>query len=69
MPGDVSIVGFDGVPESATSSPPLTTIAQPLDEIGRMAVAAILDFDGTVSHRTVDFSLVVRGSTAPPRTG
>ncbi len=66
VPGEVSIVGFDGVPESAASTPPLTTIAQPIAEIGRLAVKAILDFDGTVTRRSVDFSLVVRGSTAPP---
>ena len=66
VPGDVSIVGFDGVPESAISTPPLTTVAQPIVEIGRRAVDAILDFDGSVNRQVVDFSLVVRGSTAPP---
>ncbi len=66
VPGDVSIVGFDGIAESATASPPLTTVVQPLAEIGRRAVAAILDYDGTVSRQVVDFALVVRGSTAPP---
>lgn len=66
VPADVSVVGFDGVPEGATSSPPLTTIAQPIAEIGRLAVRAILDYDGTISRKNVDVSLVVRGSTAPP---
>ncbi len=66
VPDDVSIVGFDGVPESATSTPPLTTIVQPIVEIGRRAAERILDYDGIVRRETVDFSLVVRGSTAPP---
>lgn len=66
VPSDVSIVGFDGVPESATSLPPLTTIAQPIIEMGRRAADMILSFDGTVSRQVFGFSLVVRGSTAPP---
>ena len=66
VPRDVSIVGFDGVPEGVTSTPPLTTIAQPIAEIGRLAVKAILDYDGTISRRMVDIALTVRGSTAPP---
>ena len=66
VPRDVSIVGFDGVPESATSTPPLTTVAQPIAEIGRLAVKAILGYDGTVSRQVLDVSLIVRGSTAPP---
>ena len=68
VPRDVSIVGFDGVPESATSTPPLTTIAQSIAEIGRRAVNAILEFDGTITRQMVDVSLVVRSSTAPPRS-
>ncbi len=66
VPDQVSIVGFDGVPEGETSSPPLATIVQPIAEIGRLAVKAILDYDGTITRQMVDVSLVVRGSTAPP---
>ncbi|PRD40889.1 LacI family transcriptional regulator [Phyllobacterium phragmitis] len=67
VPGDVSIVGFDGVPESTTSSPPLTTIQQPIAEIGCRAVRAILDHSGETWREKIDVELVVRGSTAPPR--
>lgn len=66
VPGGVSVAGFDGVPEGATSSPPLTTIAQPIAEIGRRAVKVILEGDGTPRREVVDVELVVRGSTAPP---
>ena len=66
VPDAVSIVGFDGVPESALSTPPLTTVVQPIAEIGRQAVKTILDYDGTASRRIFDVSLVVRQSTAPP---
>lgn len=66
VPGDVSVVGFDGVPEGAVSEPPLTTIAQPIAEIGRMAVKAILESDGQVRRQQLPVELIVRGSSAPP---
>ncbi|PAQ01072.1 LacI family DNA-binding transcriptional regulator [Mesorhizobium mediterraneum] len=66
VPGDVSVVGFDGVPEAALSIPALTTIAQPIAEIGRRAARMILDFDGTVRRETLGVELVVRASSGPP---
>lgn len=67
VPGDVSVVGFDGVPEGATTTPPLTTVSQPIAEIGRRAVEIILDPAGGVRRETLDVALVLRASTAPPR--
>jgi DNA-binding LacI/PurR family transcriptional regulator len=67
VPDDVSIIGFDGVPEAATATPPLTTIAQPIADIGRNAVRIILEGGEGVQRRTLDVALVVRGSTAPPK--
>lgn len=65
VPGDVSVIGFDGIAEAAFSRPGLTTIAQPLQDIGRHAIGAILQ--GTPQGRqTLPVELVVRGSTAPP---
>jgi DNA-binding LacI/PurR family transcriptional regulator len=66
VPADISIAGFDGVPEGAMSEPPLTTVAQPIAEIGRRAVRAILDHDGSIHRETLDLELIVRGSAAPP---
>ncbi|MET3924711.1 LacI family DNA-binding transcriptional regulator [Devosia sp. 2618] len=66
VPGDVSIVGFDGVPEAAESVPPLTTVSQPIAELGRRAVLAILDGDGPEGRQMLDVQLVVRASTAAP---
>ena len=66
VPGDVSIVGFDGVPEGAISEPPLTTIAQPIAEMGRRAVKAILENDGALSRQLLPVDLVVRASSGPP---
>lgn len=64
VPGEVSIVGFDGVPEGAFSIPALTTIAQPMVEMGRRAAETILTNDTSVRHQLLDIELVVRGSTA-----
>jgi DNA-binding LacI/PurR family transcriptional regulator len=66
VPDDVSVIGFDGIPESATSVPPLTTIVQPIAEIGRRAVRMILGPDEAGGRELVPVELVVRGSTAPP---
>ncbi|MER9337601.1 substrate-binding domain-containing protein, partial [Mesorhizobium sp. M0293] len=66
VPGDVSIVGFDGVPEGAVSKPPLTTIVQPIAEMGRLAVKAILENDGSpTSRQSLPVELVVRASSGP----
>ncbi|UVK37362.1 LacI family DNA-binding transcriptional regulator [Mesorhizobium sp. AR10] len=67
VPDDVSIVGFDGVPDAALCEPALTTVAQPIAEIGRRATRAILDFDGRVLRETLDVELVVRASSGPAR--
>jgi len=53
------------VPEAAASTPPLTTIAQPIVEKGRLAAQMI--FDGAAPRKeTLPVSLVQRASTAPP---
>ncbi|HEY8546150.1 MAG TPA: LacI family DNA-binding transcriptional regulator [Acidimicrobiales bacterium] len=43
VPGDVSVVGFDNIPESALMEPPLTTIDQQIQEMGRRAVELLID--------------------------
>jgi DNA-binding LacI/PurR family transcriptional regulator len=69
VPGDVSVIGFDGVPEGAVSDPPLTTVAQPIAEMGRMAAEMILDGIDRPRRERVEVELVVRRSTAPPKVG
>lgn len=66
VPRDVSVIGFDGTEEGAAFLPPLTTVAQPMREIGRRAVRAILAPSRGVTRETLPVSLVVRGSTGPP---
>ena len=67
VPGDVSIVGFDGVPEAALTDPPLTTVSQPIRELGRRAVEVIIGHGGEIRREVLDLELVVRASTAAPR--
>jgi LacI family transcriptional regulator len=72
-PDDVSVVGFNDMPFLDKLRPPLTTIAIPHQQIGAEAARLLLDAiaDPTRPARSVllPLSLVVRGSTAPPRGG
>ncbi|HET9288367.1 MAG TPA: LacI family DNA-binding transcriptional regulator [Gaiella sp.] len=70
VPGDLSIVGFDDSELARVTTPALTTVRQPLEEMGRMAVSLLSRLiDGQrVETLRVELAtrLVVRGSTAPP---
>jgi len=70
VPGHLSIVGFDNIPESALSLPSLTTVQQPIRQMGHdaveMLVRLIAGRELDESHLILDTSLVIRGSTAPP---
>jgi len=67
VPGDVSVVGFDDVPEAAHFWPPLTTVRQDFEELGRRCVARLLDGGDAQALPALEPRLVVRNSTAPPR--
>lgn len=67
VPDDVSVIGFDGVPEAAVATPKLTTIEQPMAEIARLAVEAALGGSQVSGRRMLQARLVVRETTAPPR--
>jgi DNA-binding LacI/PurR family transcriptional regulator len=72
VPADVSVVGFDDVPEAAFFLPPLTTVRQDFGELGRRAVQLLLEriAGGGPEVRPVlpiAPDLVVRASTAPLR--
>ncbi|MFF9094084.1 LacI family DNA-binding transcriptional regulator [Streptomyces sp. NPDC014802] len=70
VPEDVSVVGFDDIPEAAHFLPPLTTVHQDFAEVGRLCVrAALRKVRGEGAERgttLVPTRLVVRDSTAPP---
>lgn len=72
VPEDVSVVGFDDIQNAAYSSPALTTVRQPLIEMGELAARTLLDrIEGRAKYMpeiTIQAELVVRKSTAPPST-
>jgi LacI family transcriptional regulator len=70
VPEDISVVGFDDIQNAAFITPALTTVRQPLIEMGELAARTLLD---TIEDRSkyvpeikVRPELVVRRSTAPP---
>ncbi|MEV4111300.1 LacI family DNA-binding transcriptional regulator [Nonomuraea sp. NPDC049695] len=68
VPEDVSVAGFDDIPESAYFWPPLTTVRQNFGEVGRHAFHLLLDRMAGAEpdrRRLVEPELVVRESTAP----
>jgi len=67
VPGDVSVVGFDDIPEAAHFWPPLTTVRQNFAELGRRAISLLLAELNGVGERdyaAVPAELVVRQTTA-----
>jgi LacI family transcriptional regulator len=70
MPADLSLAGFDGLPHGELFFPSLTTVAQPIREMGRLACGRLFD---AISHpgvgENIEFpmQLIVRESTGPVR--
>jgi DNA-binding LacI/PurR family transcriptional regulator len=76
IPEDVSLVGFDDIPEAEYFGPPLTTVRQDFDELGRRALRVLVELIGTdpsvrpgqaSPHISIEPSLMVRSSAARPR--
>ena len=72
VPEDVSVIGYDDLPVAGYVDPPLTTVHQPMREVGALAADILLDriagVDRAPGPHLLQASLVVRQSTAPPRT-
>jgi DNA-binding LacI/PurR family transcriptional regulator len=69
VPGEVSVVGFDDIPEAAYFQPPLTTVRQDFDEMGGRAVQLLLELVGDGPPHAVapvEPTLIERASTGPP---
>ncbi len=72
IPGELAVVGFDGMDEAAQFTPPLTTVVQPLRELGREAVnqlLAAIDEEPQARgplRRTLPTQLVIRESAPTP---
>jgi LacI family transcriptional regulator len=77
VPDDLSVIGFDNIPESALMTPALTTIEQPMQLMGQRAIAMLVELlrGGSLglTHVTLPTRLVVRQSCAAlvrePRVG
>jgi LacI family transcriptional regulator len=77
MPDELSVIGFADLSVASLADPPLTTVAQPVEQMGRAATRLILNrltsvandvhIDDSPVEQTLPTSLVVRQSTAPPR--
>ncbi len=67
VPGEVSVVGFDNIPESALCTPPLTTVSQPIRQMGARSIELLIRLirgePAEHTHVTLATELVVRGST------
>jgi LacI family transcriptional regulator len=69
VPADLSVVGFDNIPESALSTPPLTTVNQPIRQMGERSIQLLLRLmrgdHVEATHITLQTDLVVRQSARP----
>ena len=69
IPHDISVLGFDDIPQAAGVAPALTTVRQPLHEMGRQAVQMLLSYiedpDRPFEYRELSTSLAIRSSCAP----
>ncbi len=71
-PRDISLVGFDDLAVASHVCPPLTTMRQPREALGRVAAEALIDLiegrghSRVPLHMVLSSELITRGSTAPP---
>ena len=69
VPEDISVIGFDDIPQASQVYPPLTTIRQPLLEMGaagtRLLLALIQGVEAVTDRLIVPTELIVRSSTGP----
>lgn len=72
VPDDLSVIGYDGIPQASWTTPRLTTVRQPLADMGRMAIRMIVDTarGNPPESRNIQLvtQLLVHESTAPPRS-
>jgi LacI family transcriptional regulator len=67
IPDDISVVGFDDIPQASQVNPPLTTVRQPLEDMGRRAARMLLEYiadpDRPAQRIDLPTELIVRAST------
>lgn len=68
IPEDISIVGFDDIPQAALVRPALTTVRQPLEQMGGVATQMLIDLiqnpEKRIERIELPTELIVRGSTS-----
>jgi LacI family transcriptional regulator len=71
IPEDISILGFDDIPQASIVYPKLTTIRQPLDQMGRVAAKMLLEHienpERSLRRVTLSTHLIIRDSCQPPK--
>jgi len=69
IPGDVSVIGFDDIPQAMTTHPKLTTVRQPLEQMGRVGVKLLLEQiqhpERPPGRMTLATQLIIRDSCQP----
>jgi LacI family transcriptional regulator len=69
IPDDISIIGFDDIPQASLTHPKLTTVRQPLEQMGQVAVKMLLEQIEDRSHPpqrvTLATQLIIRNSCGP----
>ena len=72
VPDDVSVIGFDDIPQASLIRPALTTVRQPLEKMGRVATQMLLELLSQSPKKTgrieLPTELIVRDSCQAPRT-
>jgi LacI family transcriptional regulator len=71
VPKDLAVVSFDGLPASEESRPPLTTLLQPIPQIGETLIKILLDQIDTEApepiRKLIPTELIIRESSGSPR--
>ena len=71
VPGDISVVGFDDLPDARHFLPPLTTVRQDFRALGALAlqiIIAAIEGEEVAEHDIIEPRLILRRSSAPPRS-
>lgn len=69
VPADVAVIGFDDVPEASRTAPPLSTVRQPIFELGQTAAQLLIHLlrpDGARPQTCLASELIIRESTVGP---
>ena len=71
VPEDISILGFDDIPQASQIRPALTTVRQPLKQMGRVATQMLLEIlknpESKMGRIELPTELIIRDSTAKPK--